>query len=74
MTTIIFNTDAKLKRAALKKARAQGLTLTTVLNLATRKYVADELVVDVIARDLAEARKGKAIPAEEVYKKFGIKR
>lgn len=76
-TTIIFNSDKKLKAAALKKARAQGLTLSAVLNFATRAYVEDQIRIDIIARDLAEARAdisaGKGIPAEEVYRRLGIK-
>lgn len=72
-TTIIFNTDPKLKKAAMQKARKQGITLTTVLNLATRKFVDDELEVDIIARDIAEARNGQLIPAAKVYKQLGIK-
>lgn len=71
-TKIIFNTDKKLKAAAQKKARAQGLTLSAVLNLATRAYVKNEVEVDIIARDLAQARSEKNIPAEEVYQMLGI--
>ena len=77
-TKVIFNTDKKLKAAAMKKARGQGITLSTVLNFATRAYVDDRMQIDVVARDLAEARKeireGKLIPAAEVYRRFGIKR
>ncbi len=62
----------KLKAAALKKARAQGLTLSAMLNLATRAYVDNEIEIDVLARDLAEARKGKTIPAGEVYRRLGV--
>ena len=75
-TKIIFNTDKKLKSAAMKKARSQGLTLTAVLTMATRAFVADEIGVDIVARDIARAkeqiRQGKGIPAEEVWKKLGI--
>ena len=70
-TRIIFNTDKMLKAAAQKKARAQGLTLTGMLNLATRAYVEND--IDIIARDIAAARRGKRIPAEEVHKRLGIK-
>ena len=73
-TKIIFNTDKHLKAAAQKKARKQGLTLSAVLNLATRAYVDNEVTVDIIARDLAEARQSKSIPAAEAYRQLGIKK
>lgn len=72
--TIIFNTDRQLKAAAQKKLRKQGLTLTALLNFATRAYVNDEITVDIIARDLAEARQGETIPEAEVYRRFGLRR
>lgn len=72
-TKIIFNTDRKLKQAAQKKARAQGLTLSAMLNLATRAFVDDDIKIDVIARDLDRARASKRIPAEQVYHELGIK-
>lgn len=72
-TKIIFNTDKKLKAAAQKKARSQGLTLSAVLNFATRAYVENDTTVDIIARDLARARASRSIPAEEMYRELGIK-
>jgi len=73
-TRIIFNTDKKLKAAAQKKARAQGLTLSGMLNLATRAYVEND--IDIIARDIAAARAdikaGKGIPAKEVHRRLGL--
>lgn len=72
-TKVIFNTDKKLKDAAMKKARKEGITYSAFLNIATRMFVKDELEVDIIARDISEARKGKSIPAKVVYKKLGIK-
>ena len=69
-TRIIFNTDKKLKAAAQKKARAQGLTLSGMLNLATRAYVENQL--DIVARDIAAARRSKKIPAEKVHRELGI--
>ncbi len=73
-TKVIFSIDEKLKGAAMRKAKAQGLTLTAVLNMATRAFVDNKM--DIIARDIAIAREqirqGKAIPAEEVWKRLGI--
>lgn|GEM_PF-630019 len=71
-TKIIFNIDKKLKAAAQKKAKAQGLTLSAVLNFATRSYVENVIEIDIIARDLAKARASRSIPAEEVYRRLGI--
>ena len=77
-TKIIFNTDAKLKAKAFKKARSQGLTLSAMLNMATQAYVNDTLHVDIFARDLtqsrADIRAGKGIPAEALYRKLGIRK
>lgn len=71
-TKVIFNTDKKLKAAAQKKARAQGITLSAMLNLATKAYVNDEIRIDIVGRDLAQARASKSIPAAEVYRELGI--
>ena len=76
-TKIIFNTDRKLKAAAQKKARAQGLTLSAMLNLATQAFVDDDIKIDIVGQDIARARDeiraGKGIPAEDVYRRLGIK-
>ena len=74
---MIFNTDKKLKEAAMKKARGQGLTYSAVLNLATRAYVRDELEVDVLGRILEDGRnairEGRVFSVAEVRRKLGIK-
>jgi len=76
-TKMIFNTDKKLKEAAMKKARGQGLTYSAVLNLATRAYVRDELEVDVLGRILEDGRnairEGRVFSVAEVRRKLGIK-
>jgi len=65
-TKVLFNIDKKLKEAAMRKAKSQGLTYSAVLNLATRAYVKNEFEVDILARDLAKAREelrqGRGIP------------
>lgn len=71
-TTVIFNTDRGLKTAAMKKARAKGMTLSSVLNLATQAFVDGAIEIDVVARNIAEARAQKSVPAKAVYKKFGV--
>lgn len=73
-TKVIFNIDRKLKDAAQKKANTQGLTLSAILNLATRAYVDDAIKIDVIGQDIAHARRGKSIPAAEVYRRLGLQK
>lgn len=76
VTKVIFNTNKKLKDAAMKKAKKHGLTLSAVLNMATEAYVSDRLVISAFERDLATARAqvraGKTIPVEVVFKRLGI--
>ncbi|OGG69923.1 hypothetical protein A3F27_02000 [Candidatus Kaiserbacteria bacterium RIFCSPHIGHO2_12_FULL_53_13] len=76
-TKVIFNTDKKLKAAAMKKARGQGMTLSAVLNLALRAYVDNRMEIDVlgqmIERGHEDIRRGRTIPAEEVYRRLGLK-
>lgn len=75
-TKVIFNTDSKLKAAALKKARGQGMTLSAVLNLATRAYVDNRMEVDVlgqmIERGREDIRRGRVISQEELFKRLGL--
>ena len=76
-TKIIFNTDKELKSAAQKKARAQGLTLSAMLNLATRAFVDDDIKIDVVGHDIARAReeirRGKFYTHEVAMKRLGLK-
>ena len=73
---VIFNTNKKLKEAAMKKARKEGLTYSAVLNIATEAYVSDNLKISAFQRDLAQAREelrqGKGIPMEEAFRKLGL--
>jgi len=71
-TKVIFNTDAGLKRAAMEKARAKGMSLSAVLNLTTQAFVDGAISVDAVAHDIKEARSQKSVPAKSVYKKFGM--
>ena len=76
-TKVIFNTDKKLKAAAMKKARGQGMTLTTVLNFATRAYVDNRMEIDVLGQMIEKGREdirqGRVISEKEVYSRLGIK-
>ncbi len=72
----IFNMDAVLKRAAMKKAKKEGWTLSAFLNFATREYVAGSIKMTALQRDIAASRerirKGRFITQEELFKKLGI--
>ncbi len=76
-TRVIFNTDQKLKTAALRKARNQGTTLSTVLHLATKAYVDNRFEVDVLGQMIekarGDARAGRLYTEKEVYRKLGVK-
>lgn len=75
-TKVIFNIDKKLKESAMKKAKRDGLTLSAVLNIATRKYVDDDLKIALLESELElareDVRRGRTIPAEEVYRRLGL--
>lgn len=76
-TKVIFNTDKKLKEAAMRKARKEGITYTAFLNIVTRAYVNNSIVVNAFERDLEQAREqyrdGKFLTHEQVLRKFKIK-
>lgn len=76
-TKAIFNIDKKLKEKAMRKAKREGITLSTVLNFAAKAYVEDRFEIDMIERIMARAeediRAGRIYTQEEVYKMLGIK-
>jgi antitoxin component of RelBE/YafQ-DinJ toxin-antitoxin module len=53
-TTINFNVDEGLKNAAMNKARQKGVSLSTVLNQATRAFVANTLDIGIADHLLAD--------------------
>jgi hypothetical protein len=79
---INFNVDEDLKNAAMKKARQKGVSLSTVLNQATRTFVAntldigimDRLLEDDIDRSDDDIKHGRVTPYEEVLKELGFLR
>lgn len=67
---VIFRIDTKLKEQAMRRAKREGMPFSTVLKLAIKAYVEDELVIDfapkfsaktrrMLDRELKEAREGK---------------
>jgi predicted transcriptional regulator len=81
-TRINFNIDESLKIAAMKKASQKGVSLSTVLNQATRAFVADALDIGIFDRFLADdidrsdddIKHGRVTPHEEVLKELGLLR
>ncbi len=77
-TKTIFNMDTKLKKAAMLKARKQGVTLTMTLNMATRAYVQDRIRRTTIERDMEEGlediKMGRVISQEKLFKKLRLLR
>jgi hypothetical protein len=79
-TRINFNIDEALKNAAMKKASQKGVSLSTVLNQATRAFVADtldigivdRLLADDIARSNDDIKHGRVTPHTDVLKELGI--
>ena len=74
---VIFNTNKKLKDAAMKKARKEGLTYSAVLNIATQAYVGDRLEITALDRKLEQAREeirqGRYYTHEQMLKMLGLK-
>ena len=64
-TKIIFNADIRLKRAVATKARAQGMTLSAVFNLAAQAYIDNRLHIEAIDERLAKSR--DEVQAGQVY-------
>jgi len=75
-TKTILNMDLQLKKAAMKKARKEGTTLSAVLNAATRRYVNGKMKILAVDLDWEEAlediRTGRTRPQEEVFRDLGL--
>jgi hypothetical protein len=72
----IFNMNTAIKKAAMKKAKNEGLTLSAVLNFAARAYVDGLLKFQTLDKDTLEAlddiKHGRLISQEELFKKLGL--
>ncbi len=72
----LFNMNTTLKKAAARKAKNEGLTLSDVLNHAVRAYVNGDIQIRAIDRDMAEAiddiAHGRTISQEDLIKKLGL--
>ena len=69
--------DTNIKKAAMKKARKEGSTLSSLLNFAAREYVNGNLSVSLIDHEIKEAmaavRRGEYITHEELMRKYKLK-
>ncbi len=74
----IFNMNTKLKKAAMKKARAEGWTLSAMLNLATKAYIDNRIGLatldPAITQSLNELKLGQYVTHEELKRKMAEKR
>jgi hypothetical protein len=70
----IFNMNTKLKKAAMKKAREEGWTLSAILNLATQAYVDNRIGLatldPAITQSLEDFRQGRYVTHEELKRKM----
>ncbi|MEK7609813.1 MAG: hypothetical protein AAB470_01680 [Patescibacteria group bacterium] len=68
--------DTTLKKELQKKARKEGMNLSTVLNITARAYIANRIYISASDRNfeqgMADIRAGRIRPAEEVFKRLGI--
>ena len=75
-TNTIFNMNVTLKKAAMRKAKKEGLTLSDILNFSARAYINGDIQVRIINRDTAEAlddiAHGRTISQEALFKKLGL--
>lgn len=80
-TRVLFNTTPKIKKAAQKRAHAEGTNLTSLLNQAMLLYAEGSFDPDdfltqedmvAIRRGLNDARAGRVLSQEEVFKALNL--
>jgi len=85
VTQFMFKIEPKLKKAAMKKAKEQGTTFSSVLNFATNAFVGGQLNVGIVvneefnprikkmlARELKDIKEGKNMSPEFTNAKDAI--
>lgn len=77
----IFNMNTKLKKAAMKKAREEGWTLSAMLNNAARAYIEDRFELEIlpsdpkrVARIQKEVAAGRFATWESVKQEMAVQR
>lgn len=63
-TQVIFKIDKNLKDKAMKKAQSEGISFTTILKLATKAFVENQLNVGLVTKEEFNPRARKAIIRE----------
>ena len=70
--------NTKLKKAAMKKAREEGWTLSAMLNQATKAYVNNRMEFSAlpphIVQGIKDIREGRGIPLEEIKREMALQR
>ncbi len=76
ISKVILNMDSTLKKQFMSKARKEGLTMSSALNITARAYVHDRLKITALDRDIEEGlddiRNGRVISQEDLFKKLGL--
>ena len=60
-TQFMFKIEPKLKKAAMKKAKEQGITFSSVLNFAANAFVDGQLSVGLIVNETPNLRTQKIL-------------
>ena len=63
-TQVIFKIDKNLKNQAMEKAQNEGISFTTILKLATKAFVDNELNVGLVVKEVFNPRARKSIARE----------
>jgi hypothetical protein len=62
-TQVIFKIEKSLKEQAIKKARSEGIALTSMLKMATKAFVSGELKVGLIKSEKFNSKTEREIKA-----------
>ena len=63
-TQVIFKIDKNLKNQAMRKAQNEGISFTTILKLATKAFVDNELNVGLVIKEVFNPSARKSIVRE----------
>ena len=61
ITQVIFKIDKKLKEKAMAKAQHEGITLASVLKLATKAFVEGDLTLGLVGSEKFNARTAREV-------------
>jgi len=64
ITQVIFKIDKKLKDKAMKKAQNEGIAFASILKLATKAFVENQLDIGLVAKDELNPRMLKILERE----------